>query len=135
MKYLLDTNHWSYIQQGFEPVVRKITSLPPESLLLMSVVSQAELMSGVLILPEGRRRDALMALFRESVASAAELVPINSEVAEQFALVFAELRRIGRPIPTNDIWLAATARAHRLTLVSADKHFAGVDGLTVECWT
>jgi tRNA(fMet)-specific endonuclease VapC len=44
------------------------------------------------------------------------------------------LRIKGRPIPENDIWIAATARQHDLTLVSRDRHFAEVDNLRWEQW-
>jgi tRNA(fMet)-specific endonuclease VapC len=45
-----------------------------------------------------------------------------------------ELRVKGQPIPENDIWVAAIALQHRLTLVTRDEHFKQVDGLAVETW-
>lgn len=45
-----------------------------------------------------------------------------------------QLRRAGRPIPENDIWIAATARQHGLTLVSRDAHFGEVEGLETVAW-
>jgi predicted nucleic acid-binding protein len=39
-----------------------------------------------------------------------------------------------RPLPDNDIWIAALAIQHELTLVSRDKHFKEVSGLKVEFW-
>lgn len=44
------------------------------------------------------------------------------------------LRQKGRPIPENDIWIAAIAIQHELTLVSRDAHFEEVDGLLLERW-
>ncbi|HEV8045487.1 MAG TPA: PIN domain-containing protein [Rubrobacter sp.] len=44
------------------------------------------------------------------------------------------MRRIGRPIPENDIWIAATALQHGLVLVTRDSHFEHVEGLRVERW-
>jgi len=41
------------------------------------------------------------------------------------------LRKIGAPIPTNDLWIAALARQHRLPLFSLDAHFAAVPGLVL----
>jgi tRNA(fMet)-specific endonuclease VapC len=41
---------------------------------------------------------------------------------------------MGQPIPENDIWIAALARQHELTLVTRDKHFADVESLVVEAW-
>ena len=45
------------------------------------------------------------------------------------------LRRKGRPIPINDVWIASVALVRRAILVTNDEHFASVDGLTVENWT
>ncbi|HEY4572503.1 MAG TPA: PIN domain-containing protein [Thermoanaerobaculia bacterium] len=42
--------------------------------------------------------------------------------------------RKGRPIPENDIWIAASARQHGLTLATRDGHFDDVDGLITETW-
>ncbi|HYX24501.1 MAG TPA: PIN domain-containing protein [Thermoanaerobaculia bacterium] len=44
------------------------------------------------------------------------------------------LRRKGRPIPENDLWIAASARRHGLTLASRDSHFEHVEGLGLEVW-
>ncbi len=44
------------------------------------------------------------------------------------------LRRKGRPIPGNDIWIASTARQHLLTLVTRDEHFDDVDDLPIVRW-
>jgi tRNA(fMet)-specific endonuclease VapC len=66
---------------------------------------------------------------------AADILPITSEVAEQFAHIFANLRRKGRPIDTNDIWIAAIARVHNLVVVTNDEHFQYVEGLGVEDWS
>jgi len=44
------------------------------------------------------------------------------------------LRKKGRPIPENDIWIAAIAFQHDLTLVSRDEHFEEVEDLKLEKW-
>ncbi|HVT57778.1 MAG TPA: PIN domain-containing protein [Thermoanaerobaculia bacterium] len=46
----------------------------------------------------------------------------------------AELRSKGRPIPENDLWVAAGARQHNLVLVTRDRHFNQVEGLVTEAW-
>ena len=58
----------------------------------------------------------------------------DAETAYEYGLLRNELRIEGRPIPENDIWIAATARQHDLTLVSRDRHFAEVDNLRWEQW-
>ena len=44
------------------------------------------------------------------------------------------LRRLGRPLPENDIWIAAIAIQHGLTLVSRDAHFDHLVGLSLDRW-
>jgi tRNA(fMet)-specific endonuclease VapC len=54
--------------------------------------------------------------------------------ANEFGIVKNALRAKGRPIPENDVWIAALARQHNLVLVTRDEHFAEVEGLTLERW-
>jgi len=61
--------------------------------------------------------------------------PYTNEAAEQFGRVFAELRRIGRPMQQIDIMVAAIAFAlGNCTVVSQDTDLAAIPGLTVENW-
>jgi tRNA(fMet)-specific endonuclease VapC len=52
-------------------------------------------------------------------------------VAAEFGRLKLELRRRGRPIPENDLWIAAFARAHSLPLMTNDGHFAQIDDLAL----
>ena len=101
----------------------------------MPVIAQAELLVGVELAAEGRRKQELRALYETAIRDNTDILNVTSEVAEQFAAVFAQLRRKGRPVETNDIWIAATALARNLILVSNDAHFQHVDGLRLEDWT
>jgi tRNA(fMet)-specific endonuclease VapC len=58
----------------------------------------------------------------------------DSITAQQYGEIKNLLRQKGRPIPENDIWIAATAKQLELTLVSRDKHFDEVEGLSLERW-
>jgi predicted nucleic acid-binding protein len=60
-----------------------------------------------------------------------EILPVTEETAEYYAIVYKDLRAKGRPIPTNDLWIAAAAMEHGLALVSRDRHFGEVEGLRV----
>lgn len=53
-------------------------------------------------------------------------VQIDEETAEFWALIEADLRGRGRPLPTNDIWIAASAMQHGLAVVTTDRHFAEI---------
>ncbi len=54
--------------------------------------------------------------------------------AVEFGRIQTELRRMGRPIPGIDAQIAAIARLHNLTVLSADRHFSYVPNLSVENW-
>lgn len=56
-------------------------------------------------------------------------IAIDDETAEFYAQVFSELRLKGRPIPSNDLWLAASALQHGLALATYDDHFSAISGL------
>lgn len=101
----------------------------------MPVVAQAELLAGVELAVSEPRKQELHTLYAQVSTMAADILPITSEVAEQFAHIFANLRRKGRPIDTNDIWIAAIARVHNLVVVTNDEHFQYVEGLQVENWS
>lgn len=58
-----------------------------------------------------------------------KVFPIEAATAKYYALVYANLRKKGCPIPTSDMWIAATALEHGLMVCTYDKHFAQIDGL------
>ena len=63
-----------------------------------------------------------------------EVIPCNLESAQRFGIIKDQLRRKGRPIPDNDIWIAAIAMQHGLVLVTRDAHFDEVESLQTERW-
>jgi tRNA(fMet)-specific endonuclease VapC len=58
----------------------------------------------------------------------------NTVTAKEYGQIKNGLRAKGRPIPENDIWIAALATQYRLTLVTRDGHFGEVDRLVIETW-
>ena len=64
----------------------------------------------------------------------AEVVEINLAIAQHYGQIKNSLRASGKPIPDNDLWIASTAIANNLALVTRDTHFASVPGLAVESW-
>lgn len=124
MKVLLDTNAYTALFRGHEGVathVRRATQV------LVSTVVAGELLFGF---RNGSRFDAnreeLEAfLFSPYVA----LLPVTFVTADRFGRIAASLRRKGRPLPTNDIWIAAHAMESGADLLSFDHHFEHVEGL------
>ena len=122
------------IQEGHPQVVARLTSLGAADWVLTCVVNVAELLRGVPLLPAGRRQRELLRLYRQVIGPAEEVLPITLALGEQFAEIDAALRRIGRPIPVNDVWLAALALVRGAILVTNDEHFTFVDGLATQNW-
>ena len=56
------------------------------------------------------------------------------ETAQWYGIIKNQLRKKGRPIPNNDIWIAAIAMQHGLILVTRDSHFDEVESLRTERW-
>jgi tRNA(fMet)-specific endonuclease VapC len=62
------------------------------------------------------------------------VLDINELTTHHYAEIVLELKRIGKPIPTNDLWIAALCRQHSLPLLSRDRHFDLVAGTKRIAW-
>jgi len=67
-------------------------------------------------------------------ASTMVVIGCNQETARQYGQIKNALRAKGRPIPENDIWIAAQAQQHQVTLVARDDHFQEIDAISLERW-
>jgi len=124
VKRLLDTSAYSAWKRGYAPVVSLIREC--ERLYLSSVVV-GELLygfrSGSRLERNRRELEAFLA------DPAVELLEVGRTTADRYSRIAAGLRSKGRPIPTNDIWIAAHSMEVGAELVSLDEHFSEVDGL------
>jgi tRNA(fMet)-specific endonuclease VapC len=66
--------------------------------------------------------------------AAVTVLDVDRGTASHYAAVGLELRRAGKPIPVNDLWIAALCRQHSLPLVSRDRHFDWVAGIQRINW-
>ena len=62
------------------------------------------------------------------------VLEINDITAKHYGALVASLYKKGNPIPTNDIWIAATAIEHNLALVTRDKHFSQIEVIEIKAW-
>lgn len=62
------------------------------------------------------------------------ILSCDAETARHYGQIKDELRQKGRPIPENDIWIAAIATQHNLSLCTRDAHFEHVDYLSIMTW-
>jgi tRNA(fMet)-specific endonuclease VapC len=93
--------------------------------LLIPVVVVGELVAGAL---HGGQTEREMARI-EALLANGEVLDCDLETAHHYADVRNHLRQRGRPIPENDLWIAALARQHDATVASRDAHFDAVPGL------
>ena len=70
----------------------------------------------------------------EELAKSSVVISSDENVAQKYGEIKNALRAKGRPIPENDIWIAATAILYHLTLITRDKHFDEVENLLSESW-
>jgi hypothetical protein len=132
--FVLDTNILSVMMRSrLVPEVAAWIAAQPEELLYTTAVSQAEVLAGIEILPDGRRRAALdkaaRAMFTDDFDG--RILPFDSEAAAAYADIFAARKRAGHPIAPLDLMIAAIARAQGAAMVTRDiSGFAGC-GLTL----
>lgn len=82
---------------------------------------------------KSRRIEANLARIDELVADST-ILECNAETARQYGGVKNKLRLKGRPLPENDVWIAALAIQHDLILVTRDAHFQEVESLQAVAW-
>jgi tRNA(fMet)-specific endonuclease VapC len=124
---LLDTNAVAALFKD-DPAVHE--RLSQHVRVLVSAVVLGELYFGA---QKSTRLDKHLRQINRFLTEVA-VVESDAATAYEYGLIRNELRIKGRPIPENDIWIAAAARQHDVTLVSRDRHFAEVDNLRWEQW-
>jgi tRNA(fMet)-specific endonuclease VapC len=125
---ILDTNALSAFVDGV-PAIRSVIRETGLELALPAVV-YGEYLFGV---RQSRLRLEYEAWLKENLR-VLEMLPIGAETAHHYAAVRSELKASGKPIPSNDIWIAALARQHGRPILSRDRHFEAVPGLRVLSW-
>ena len=121
--FILDTNVLSAIM-GSQPAPEVAAWIEgqPDDLLYTASVCQAEILAGLAVMPEGRRRLALetaaRAIFTEDFGG--RLLPFDTAAAAAYADIFAARKRAGRPTAPLDLMIAAIARTKGASVVTRD---------------
>lgn len=123
-KIILDTNFYVAFKLGDPKAVETIRR---SALLAVNTVVVGELLAGFRCGNRERQNRDELEDFLDSPR--VEFLPVEEETAEFYSQIFAELKICGRPIPTNDLWVAASAMQHGLALATYDDHFSCVSGL------
>ncbi len=112
-------------REGGRPL--DVDALPDE--LAVSIITIGELRAGVLVAENLEARDRRLGTL--TAALRLDPLPVNDAVATEWARLRVVLRDTGQRMPVNDSWIAATAMAHDVPIVTQDDDFPHVGGLIV----
>jgi hypothetical protein len=124
MRALLDTSFFVATESG-----RPLGEMESVTETEVSVVTLAELTLGVLVANDADR--AIRVATLSAVESTWDPLPIDAEVARQFAHIVAALRTGGRRVPVLDALVAATAVVEQVPVVTQDRDYDAIPGLDV----
>ena len=119
---ILDTNALSAFAEE-DPDLFAI--LRPSREVMLPVIVLGEYRAGI----TRSRHRSRYENWLEGLLADCGVLDINQETSRHYAAVVLELRHIGKPIPANDLWIAALCRQHNLSLLSKDRHFDTVSGI------
>ncbi len=129
MRVLVDTSAYSAFMRGHPEL--KLALQRAEEIYLNPIVL-GELQSGFRRGKHQARNEKGLEEFLD--APRVELIPILDSTAVRYAEILTYLRRAGTPLPTIDVWIAASAMEHGLRVVTTDKHFQEIPQILVDCW-
>jgi predicted nucleic acid-binding protein len=124
---ILDTNGLSALAEGepaIEPLLRKAAQIA------IPVIVLGEYRYGI---AHSRDRKHYEEWLTEYL-SRFRILDVDEATTISYRDVRTELKRAGTPIPSNDVWIAALCRQHRLPLLSRDRHFDAVPGIRRLAW-
>ncbi len=126
MKLLLDTNRLSDALAEVDDVIER---LEMAEAIHVPVIALGELRAGFLQGSRAARNEARLTWFlaQEGI----NVLGIDAPVSHRYAEIQRALRRRGKPIPTNDLWIASIAIENGLALYTRDIHFREVAGLAL----
>ena len=120
-RFLVDTSAYSAFLNG-HPGVQGALREADE--IAVTPVVLGELQAGFL---KGSRQQSNLDILRRFLESArVKIVELDEETAAYYAAILDSLRKQGTPIPTNDVWIAASAMQHGLRVLTCDRHFLNI---------
>jgi tRNA(fMet)-specific endonuclease VapC len=131
-RYMLDTDTCSYIMKRSSDAVLRCLQKVPVSDVCISVITKSELWYGIEVSPRRKHDEAALREFLRYV----EVLNFPDEASLDYARIRADLRKAGKMIGANDLFIAAHARSLGLTLVTNNpREFGRVRNLAMENWT
>lgn len=124
---ILDTNGLSAVADGeseLEPILRKASEVA------IPVIVLGEYRYGIFHSRDRSRYEQWLAEYLPSF----RILTVDEQTAVSYSVIRTELKEAGTPIPSNDIWIAALCRQFSMPLISRDRHFDAVSGVTRVAW-
>jgi tRNA(fMet)-specific endonuclease VapC len=124
---IVDTNAVSALADGDPKAIRVFLRSGTSSL---PVIVLGEYRYGIAQSRHKKRYEAWLGRFIQD----SKVLIIDPETTVHYATIRVELRKNGRPIPSNDVWIAALALQHAQPILSRDEHFDTISGLQRIGW-
>ena len=124
---ILDTNALSALAEGepaLEPLLRKAAQIA------IPVIVLGEYRYGIAHSRDRRHYEEWLTAY----LSRFRILDVDEQTTISYRDVRTELKRAGTLVPSNDVWIAALCRQHRLPLLSRDRHFDAVPGIRRLAW-
>ncbi|MDX9801544.1 MAG: type II toxin-antitoxin system VapC family toxin [Spirochaetia bacterium] len=124
MKIMIDTNAYSAFKRGNG---KTLEILARADEILVPVPVLGELRAGFRF--GNREEDNLKELDDFLFTPRVKIQPMGEETALFYSEIFSTLKKAGRPVPVNDLWIAASALESGSILISSDAHFDFIPGI------
>jgi predicted nucleic acid-binding protein len=125
---LLDTSAYSALLRGHEEIHRRLTQAHA---IYVNPIVLGELRAGFGGGRQGKKNEGYLLHFLTSPRVG--VLTIDEETSERYAFILNALWAAGTPVPTNDIWIAASAMQHGLAVLTTDLHFLKISQILVYC--
>lgn len=125
MRLALDTNRYTDLCRGNEPVLERIEAADE---VWLPFIVLGELRAGFAVGSQGPRNEAILRRFL--LKTGVDVLYADEQTTHHYASVYRQLRKQGTPMPTNDMWIAALVLQHSLILYDDDTHFDALPQLT-----
>ncbi len=132
LRFMLDTAICSYVmKRSHDALLRRLQKVPLSD-VCVSVVTKSELLYGVEVSPRRQQDEASLHAFLNYV----EVLDFPDHASSHYAQIRAQLKKSGKMIGANDLFIAAHARSLGLALVTPNtQEFRRVHRLAIEDWT
>jgi predicted nucleic acid-binding protein len=124
---ILDTSVYSAFLKGSSEIR---SSIQQADEIFLNPIILGELLAGFMIGKSEKRNRAILQEFLSSPR--VKVVEIDEEISERYAAIISLLYKEGTPIPTNDVWIAASAMQHGLKVLTTDNHYLKIPHIITE---